>query len=153
MPRGYNRSEKTQPVGVLEPDVPGIQPEPPQELNPDEAKEWRRFWAVSPPDWFPRETWPLLVQLCRHVCTARWLGESLQEVRAGLLDPKDPKQIAHLNTISVMHEREGRAMTALMEKLRLTTQQRIARADAAPRQAEQAPEMAPWMTHSEIRPS
>jgi len=95
----------------------------------------------------------LLIQLCRHICTARWLGESLQEVRAGLLDPKDPKQIAHLNTISILHEREGRAMTALMEKLRLTTQQRVNRNVAGAKQAETAPEVQPWLSaHDYVQP-
>ncbi len=151
MPRGYHRNRKPQPIGVRNSSVPGVQPGPPPELNPDEAKEWNRLWAVSPPDWFPRETWPLLVQLCRHICMSRWLGETLQEVRQGLLDPKNVKQIAHINSISVMHEREGRAMTALMEKLRLTTQQRLARDTGAALQAlspsEQLPEVTPWATH------
>ena len=147
MPRGYHRNRKPQPAGVLSPDVPGIQPKPPAELSPDEAKEWNRLWAVAPPGWFPREVWPLMVQLCRHIVTGRWLGESLQEVRAGLLDPKDVEQIKHLNTLCILHEREGRAVTALMEKLRLTTQQRIESRPAGAHQAEQAPEVAPWATH------
>ena len=138
---------KVQPTSVGYVDIPGVQPEPPEELSPDEAKEWRRLLAVAPYNWFPREVWPLLIQLCRHIVTGRWLGESLQEVRAGLLDPKDAEQIKHLNTLCILHEREGRAITALMEKLRLTTQQRIARDVAAPQQAEQAPEIQPWTTH------
>ena len=148
MPRGYHRNRKPQPEAVLTPDVPGVQPDPPKELSPDEAVEWRRLWATSPPDWFPRETWPLLVQLCRHICQSRFLGECLQEVRAGLLDPRDAEQIKHLNTMCILHEREGRAVTALMEKLRLTTQQRIESRPAGAHQAEQAPEVQPWLTHS-----
>jgi hypothetical protein len=93
-----------------------------------------------------------MIQLCRHIVTGRWLGETLQEIRTGLLDPRDPKQIQHLNTVCILHEREGRAVTALMEKLRLTTQQRVARDVAGPQQAEQAPEVQPWMTHSDPRP-
>ena len=147
MQRGRKHASITQPSGVLEPDVPGVQPDPPKELSPDEAIEWNRFWAVSPPGWFPKETWPLLVQLCRHICHARFLGESLQEVRAGLLDPKNPAHLAHLNSVAVMHDREGRAIGTIMDKLRLTTQVRVKQNVAAPMQAEQAPVVAPWMTH------
>jgi hypothetical protein len=136
----------TQAIGEAGPDIPGIRPDPPKELSPDEQVEWHRFWAVSPPDWFPRETWPLLVQLCRHVCQSRFLGGCLQEVRTGLLDPRDPKQIQHLNTLSILHEREGRAMGAIMEKLRLTTQQRVHIAVASPQQQEAAPDVKPWVT-------
>jgi hypothetical protein len=153
MQRGRPGTKNIQPGGVVRySDIPGVQPDPPSELNPDEAQEWRRFWAVAPPGWFPRETWPLLVQLCRHVLNARWLGEAMQEVRAGLLNPRDPDQVKHLETVTRLHEREGRAMTALMEKLRLTTQQRVSVNIAGPQQAEQAPEVQPWMTH-DIRPS
>jgi len=147
MQRGRKSATYVQPTRVGLPDIPGTQPDPPKELSPDEAMEWKRLWAVAPDGWFPRETWPLLVQLCRHICMARWLGESLQEIRLGLLDPRNPKQIAHLNTVSVLHEREGRAVTALMEKLRLTTQQRVNSHVAGPQQAEQAPEVTPWATH------
>jgi len=147
MQRGRPGTGKVQPTRVGLGDVPGVQPDPPKELSPDEAAEWRRLWATSPPDWFPRETWPLLVQLCRHICQSRFLGECLQEVRQGLLDPRDAEQIKHLNTMCILHEREGRAVTALMEKLRLTTQQRVARDVAGPQQAEQAPEVMPWVTH------
>jgi len=137
---------KTQPDVIMEPDVPGEMPDPPEELSEDEGKEWRRYWAVSPPGWFPRETWPLLVQLCRHVVNARWLGETMQEVRAGLLDPTNAEEIKHLEVITRLHDREGRAMAAIMEKLRLTTQQRINRNVAAPMQAEEKPEVRPWIT-------
>lgn len=146
MKPGRKSATFMQPAGEQVQGVPGVQPDPPQELSPDEAKEWKRFWEVSPAGWFPKETWPLLAQLCRHICHARFLGEALQEVRAGLLDPKEPKHLAHLNSVAVMHDREGRAIGSIMEKLRLTTQQRVKQNLASPRQQEQAPEVRPWMT-------
>jgi len=147
MQRGRKGTGRVQPTRVGLGDIPGVQPDPPEELSPEEAKEWNRLWATSPPDWFPREVWPLMIQLCRHIATGRWLGESLQEVRAGLLDPTDAEQVKHLNTLCILHERESRVVVAIMEKLRLTTQQRVNAHVAGPQQAEQAPEVAPWATH------
>ena len=137
---------KTQPDVIMEPDLPGELPDPPGELSEDEAKEWRRYWLVSPPGWFPKETWPLLVQLCRHIVNARWLGETMQEIRVGLLDPRNAEDIKHLEVVTRLHDREGRAMSAIMERLRLTTQQRMKQNVAVPMQAEQAPEVRPWIT-------
>ena len=151
MKPGRKPASFTQPGGGAEPNVPGIQPDPPAELSPDEAKEWNRFWEVSPPNWFPKETWPLLAQLCRHICHARFLGEALQEFRVGLLDPKNPKDLAHLNQVAVMHDREGRAMGTLMDKLRLSTQQRVATKVAGAKQEEAAPEVRPWMAQGRDR--
>jgi hypothetical protein len=84
---------------------------------------------------------------------ARFFAETLQEVRQGMLDPKNAKHLQHLNSLCIMHERETRAMVALMEKLRLTTQQRLNRNVAAGQQEVVAsaqlpePDMAPWATH------
>ena len=128
--------------------IPGIQPEPLRELSPDEATEWRQFTSRMPPDWFPPETWPMLAQLCRHICQARWVGQALQEVRAGLLDMTDDDAIDRLMKLQSLHDREGRAMLALMVRLRLTSQQRIPDADVADRARERGkdqPQTMPWM--------
>ena len=138
---------KTQPDITVEPTLPGEIPAPPTELSEDEGREWTRFWEVSPANWYPRETWPLLIQLCRHIVNARWFGETMQEVRAGLLDPTNIDEIKHLEYITRLHDREGRAASAIMEKLRLTTQQRVNRNVAAPIQTEGAPEVRPWLTN------
>ena len=144
----HNRNQKTQPAGdLVPPSIPGIQPEPLAELNEEERREWRKFTARLPADWFPPESWPVLAQLCRHICLARWFGQFLQEVRAGILDPNDGDQLDRVERLIRMHDREGKAMVALMVKLRLTSQQRIqddgvarrARAEAASQ-----PEMPPW---------
>jgi hypothetical protein len=46
-------------------------PEPPSDLTDDQAAEWRAVVERMPADWFPRETYGLLSQYCRHVVTAR----------------------------------------------------------------------------------
>jgi hypothetical protein len=70
----------------------------------------------------------------------------LQEVRAELLDPTDEDKLDRVERLQRMHDREGRAITALMVRLRLTTQQRIPDDDTARRQRErhdQIPEVLP----------
>ena len=129
--------------------IPGTQPEPVEELSADERAEWAKYTARMPADWFPPETWPMLAQLCRHICQARWVGQCLQEVRAGLLDPTDDDTLERVSRLQAMHDREGRAMTALMVRLRLTSQQRIPDADVADRAREklktESTEFAPWI--------
>jgi hypothetical protein len=126
-----------QPESVLvEPTVPGQYPDPLDELSPDERAEWNKFVTRMPGDWFPSETWPMLAQLCRHICQGRWVGECLQEVRAGVLDYTDDDALDRVAKLQAMHDREGRAITALMVRLRLTTQQRIVDEDVARRARE-----------------
>ena len=128
---------KTQPEDVgLKPTVPGTTPEPLEELSAEERTEWYKFTNRMPADWFPPETWPMLAQLCRHICQARWCGQCLQEVRAGILDHTDEDALNALMKLQSLHDREGRAMTALLVRLRLTSQQRIPDADVADRARE-----------------
>ena len=151
MDEGQKSYEKVQPEDVgVEPLIPGTQPEAPEELSADERAEWYKFTKRMPPDWFPSETWPMLAQLCRHICQSRWVGQCLQEVRAGLLDPTNEDHLTNLMKLQSLHDREGRAMTALMVRLRLTSQQRIPDADVADRTREKVNrehvEQPPWAT-------
>ena len=141
--------ENLQPEDVsVPPTVPGIQPEPLEELAKDERIEWVKFTARMPADWFPPETWPMLAQLCGHICQARFIRQCLQEVRAGILDPTDDDQLERVERLQRLYDREGRAMTALMVRLRLTSQQRIPDADVADRARERIKdehvEVTPW---------
>jgi hypothetical protein len=128
--------------------IPGTQPEPLEELNEEERVEWRKFTSRMPIDWFPPETWPMLAQLCSHICQARWVRQCLQEVRAGLLDPTDDDALERLCRLQSLHDREGRAITALMVRLRLCSQQRIPDADVADRARDRVKnehvEVPPW---------
>src|SRR4051794_12946794 len=144
---------KVQPASVrVEALVPGIQPEPPEELGPDERTEWYRFTRRMPQDWFPPETFPLLAQLCRHICQSRWFGEALQEVRAGLLDHTDDEAMERIERLIRCHDREGRAITSLMIKLRLTSQQRIDEDKTARKARDEIPDDKPWATMRSSEP-
>jgi hypothetical protein len=149
-------TQNLQPEDVsVPPTVPGTQPEPLEELSAEERTEWVKFTGRMPADWFPPETWPMLAQLCRHICQARWVGQCLQEVRAGLLDPTDDDALTSLMKLQSLHDREGRAMTAMMVRLRLTSQQRIPDADVADRTRERIKDehvaAPPWMSPGEGR--
>jgi hypothetical protein len=68
--------------------MPGDRPQPPGELQPDEAEEWRKIVERLPQDWFRRETHPVLIQLCRHICIARRVAGRLADVEAATERPK-----------------------------------------------------------------
>ena len=66
--------------------MPGDRPKAPDELQPDEAAEWNRIVDRLPTDWFPAETHPILIQLCRQICTARRIAANLAAVEN---EPRD----------------------------------------------------------------
>jgi hypothetical protein len=45
-------------------------PPPPSDLTDEQAEEWKAIVGRLPAEWFPRETWPVLVQFCRHTVPA-----------------------------------------------------------------------------------
>ena len=54
-------------------------PEPPDELTPAQAEEWRAVVTRMPVHWFPREIWPLLSAYCRHVTNARHIAGMIED--------------------------------------------------------------------------
>lgn len=149
MPKVSEASENLQlEAAEVPPTVPGMQPEPLAELSQEERVEWVKFTGRMPADWFPPECWPMLAQLCRHICQGRFIGQCLQEARAGILDPTDDDALERMERLQRLHDREGRAMTAMMVRLRLTSQQRIPDADVADRARERVKdehvEVQPW---------
>lgn len=92
-------------------------PAPPPELNGEQASEWRAIVECMPADWFGRETHGLLIQYCRHVVNARRIAQmfaSLQDAEEICLDEWDK--------LCKMHEREGRAISSLATRMRITQQ-------------------------------
>jgi len=92
-------------------------PEPPADLTPEQADEW---WAVverMPSDWFPRETHGLLAQYCRHVVTARRVAQLIQSAEGA-----DDLDIQQLDQLYKMQEREGRALSSLATRMRISQQ-------------------------------
>lgn len=92
-------------------------PDAPYDLTDEQTEEW---WAVVnrlPADWFPRETHGVLSQYCRHVVTARRVAQLVAACEA-----TDPLDLGEYDQLLKMQEREGRAMSSLATRLRITQQ-------------------------------
>ena len=92
-------------------------PEPPADLTPEQSDEWWSVVEALPADWFPRETHGLLAQYCRHVVTARRVAQLIQATEA-----EAELDLAQLDQLYKMQEREGRAMSSLATRMRITQQ-------------------------------
>lgn len=103
---------------VARPQVEAVQrPDAPYDLTDEQTEEW---WAVvnrMPADWFPRETHGLLSQYCRHVVAARRVAQLVAAEEAG-----DGLDLARYDQLLRMQEREGRALSSLATRLRITQQ-------------------------------
>jgi hypothetical protein len=97
--------------------IPTGRPQPPPDLTEEQSEVWRSTAAALPPDWFARETLPVLAQYCRHVCRARWLAKWVDKNAPSMGMPELDKGLA-------MCERESRAVLAHARSLRLTLQSR-----------------------------
>jgi hypothetical protein len=106
--------------------VPVPKPEPPEELTPEEAVEWRRYVGRMPAEWFTAEVQPILVELCRHRCMSRKRAETLAAV--GPLNDKNV--IREFERLSKMHTEQSKMVMHLSTKLRLTPQSRYATSTA-----------------------
>jgi chaperone required for assembly of F1-ATPase len=110
-------------------------PDAPYDLTDEQSTEW---WAVvnrMPADWFPRETHGMLAQYCRHVVAARRVAQLVAKAeKATALD------IGEYDQLLKMQEREGRAISSLATRMRIS-QQATVRAEQArkPNQVEK-----PW---------
>ena len=92
-------------------------PDAPYDLTDEQSEEW---WAVVnslPADWFPRESHGVLSQYCRHVVTARRVAQLVAACEADA-----DMDLAQYDQLLKMQEREGRALSSLATRLRITQQ-------------------------------
>jgi hypothetical protein len=122
--------------------LPGDRPDPPAELSKDEAAEWCAIVQQMPPQWFGRETWPVLVELCGLITTSRRVARELAQVSRRSL--KEDANFSKFKMLSRMKLQHAEAIGNLSTKLRLTHQSRYERDTAANarRQTSQRPK--PW---------
>lgn len=92
-------------------------PDPPDELTDEQAEEWHAVVNRLPADWFPRETLPLLSQYCRHVVSSRRVAQLIERAEAA-----DEFDVDTYDKLLKMQEREGRAMSSLATRMRITQQ-------------------------------
>jgi hypothetical protein len=142
-------------------------PEPPTELRADEKAEWETIVNRMPTDWFPAETFPVLANLCRHICFARNLATRINRIHEISADPKaliaklleetpglDGKSLADAlegwldreERFLRMHLEQTRQIKMLSGSLRLTLQTRIdvKAAGVAARVADEQPRSQLW---------
>ena len=101
---------------AVAPQVVSVVPRPvaPSELTDEQAAEWEAVVSRLPADWFPRETHGLLAQYCRHVVEARRIAQ--------LIERQEGYDIKEYDMLLKMQEREGRALSSLATRMRITQQ-------------------------------
>lgn len=110
-------------------------PMPPQELGDEQKREWLAVVNRLPADWFPRETHPLLAQYCRHVVAARRIAQLVD----GIESSKDGFNIEEYDRLLKMQEREGRALSSLATRMRMTQQSTYDESKRKPTQEKSKP--------------
>jgi hypothetical protein len=93
---------------------------PPDDLTEEQAHEWRCIVNRMPADWFPRETHGMLAQYCRHVATARRISQMIEDFETKPSD--DDGWLDTYDKLLKMQEREGRAMSSLATRMRMSQQ-------------------------------
>lgn len=100
-------------------------PDAPYDLTDEQSEEW---WAVvnrMPAEWFPRETHGMLAQYCRHVVAARRCAQLVAACEA-----ESDLDVERYDRLLKMQEREGRAISSLATRMRIS-QQATVRAEQA----------------------
>jgi len=120
----------------------GFRPSPPEHLTESQAIEWVQVVDRMPGDWFPRETHGVLAQYCRHVDNGNKIGAAISSIPASALMEK--AGMDRFNELGKMHEREGRAMSSLATRMRLTQQSSWSAAKSASHKGNAAMDGKPW---------
>ena len=95
-------------------------PDAPYDLTDEEADEWRAVVDRMPADYFPRETHAVLGQYCRHVVASRRVAQLISQATSD-----EEVDVDRLDKLYKMQEREGRAFSALAQRMRLTQQTNV----------------------------
>jgi ribosome biogenesis SPOUT family RNA methylase Rps3 len=90
-------------------------PEPPRDLTPEQAVEWRAIVAGMPADWFRRETYPLLSQYCRCAVSVRKLGKVRDQ-----LERAKRFNVTMYERVAKLIGREAQQLQSLATKMRLS---------------------------------
>jgi|SRR5215813_6914944 len=98
-------------------------PPAPSELNEEEAEIWRGFVNRMPGDYFAAPTWPMLVNLCRHVRGSRFFARQLRILEEKLphtIDEQRTQLLRLMMAVSRAQANESRIITLLCTRLKLT---------------------------------
>lgn len=117
-------------------------PPEPYELDDEESAEWRAIVASMPADHFPRSTFPMLVQLCRHVVASNRLKQlEMKMLKPGKGNKFDPRAFAELRKAMSL---ESSQIARLSRSMRLTQQSYIKSETLGRKLASPMMEAPPW---------
>jgi hypothetical protein len=120
------------------PIIPGKRPEPPDDLTPAQATEWRAITARLPAGWFTGENLPMLRELCRHIDYSNMLAGKIDAAMAA----SDGDE--RLRTLLRAHSIQSERIAILSTKLKLSQRSRYTRdAEAAAIASRDGPK--PWL--------
>ena len=112
--RGFKSADE---MMIVESGPGRTRPDAPYQLNDAEAEGWRQITSAMQADYFSPSHFPALIQLCRHVVSADFVGHLLDEVYKK--KKVDQEELAALLT---MQAQQSGNIIRLMRQLRLTHQ-------------------------------
>ena len=92
-------------------------PKPPSTMTDEQQAVWVKVVDALPADWFRPEAIEVLVQYCRHAVAARRVADLIKRMEAEV-----EFDVAEYDRLLKMQEREGRALSSLATRLRITPQ-------------------------------
>lgn len=87
-------------------------PQPPTDLTPEQAHEWRAITNGMAATAFPRETHAMLGAYCRHTVSLRRVAELIQ-----IAESADEFDVVKYDRLLKMQERESRCIASLAVRL------------------------------------
>ena len=114
-------------------------PDAPLDLTPEETDVWHETVEAMPADWFPRETWPLLRQWCRHTVSARRVAQLIDRVSA-----RKQVDVTELRDLLAMQAKETAALKAMAAAMRLSQQASYSARGAGGQKSRREPIERPW---------
>lgn len=90
---------------------------PPLELTDDQRAEWLAIVNTMPADWFMRGNQALLIQLTRHLVSARRVAQMIEAISA---EPEIDRR--EMGSLLKMQQAETLAINLLLRSMRLTQQ-------------------------------
>lgn len=107
-------------TAVPDPSITAVdRPAPPAELTDEQATVWMTIVNSLPAEWFRPETHELLASYCRHAIAARRVANLIEAFESEEADAVD---VEHYDRLLKMQEREGRAMSSLATRMRMSQQ-------------------------------
>jgi len=97
-------------------------PGAPDELTDEQAYEWLAVVNCMPADHFARSTHAMLTAYCKHVVANRRVGQLIAAEES-----RDEIDVLAYDRLLKMQEREGRAISSLMTKMRISQQSTLQR--------------------------